>query len=637
MSKPNQTSITPKVRESVSTRLNKGAASGYQLSKWKYIVIIFTLLFLGLSAVPNLFQDYSVLLVENTQTSTIECAAQKYKDVLETEGISVAGVDCNQSSASIKLADESDLRRGKKVLHSRFGSSVNISKVSRNDQPQWLSRLGAEPIDLGLDLSGGVLVILKVDLNQAAFESMKSIKYEVDRYKREQRLRGLSVQVDPNNNLKIASNNQDGLRKVELFMTKQFSELLLSRQAANSLQYSLDNQSTTKFNQQVMQQTLSTMRQRIDEIGITEAVVQRQGENRIRIEIPGLKDPTLVEKYIGATASLKVFQPQSTSRLFFKDEAGQKVKVDPKPIFTGENIKDAQAGRDEMGIPLVNLRLDAVGGDKMLKHSSKNVGNQMITVLSEYISVPSGDTQRKDKIISIATIQSQLGNRFSITNLDSMQQAQELAMSIRAGSLAAPVSIVKKQTIDATLGKQNIISGFKALALGLGATLLFMALWYRKLGLVANISLLLNLVCLVGLLSLLPGAVLTLPGIAGLVLTIGMAVDTNVLIFERIKEERKKKIPANQILERGYGNAMSTIIDANLTTLFVAIILYGIGFGPVKGFAITLGLGTLTSLFCGVFVSRLLSEWFYLSFNKRKRSTPNQHQVAIKNPIEGVR
>ena len=620
----------------VSSKTVRPESGKYKLSKWKYIVIIFTLIFLGISAVPNLFQNYTTLLIDSPQPIMAECSAAEYKDVLEARSVSVKSVDCDKKFVSIRLSDETDYRRAKEILRSHLGREVTVSKVNQNDQPDWLTQLGAEPIELGLDLSGGVLVVLKVDLNQAAHESMNSIKYEIDRYKREQQLRGLSIQVDKNNGLKILSSKVASLNRIERFIAKQFPELILNHKSVQSLTFALDAQSSAKFNQQVMQQTLSTMRQRIDEIGITEAIVQRQGENRIRIEIPGLKDPTLVEKYIGATASLKVFQPHNSSRLSFKDELGQKIEVDPKPIFTGENIKDAQAGRDEMGIPLVNLRLDATGGEKMLKHSSKNVGNQMVTVLSEYVSEPSGTIQRTDRIISIATIQSQLGNRFSITNLDSMQQAQTLAMSIRAGSLAAPVSIVKKQTIDATLGKQNIINGFKALALGLGVTLLFMALWYRKLGLVANISLLLNLVCLVGLLSLLPGAVLTLPGIAGLVLTIGMAVDTNVLIFERIKEEKKKKIPDSLVLERGYNNAMSTIVDANLTTLFVAVILYGIGFGPVKGFAITLGLGTLTSLFCGVFVSRVLSEWFYLRANRSKDRLKNSNRLITQKQIEGV-
>jgi preprotein translocase subunit SecD len=265
----------------------------------------------------------------------------------------------------------------------------------------------------------------------------------------------------------------------------------------------------------------------------------------------------------------------------------------------------------------VNLTLDAAGGDKMFRFSSENVGEPIITVYSEYYKNAAGETVKSSEVINVATIQMALGSRFSITNMSSPQKAQELALLLRAGSLDAPVTITKEQTINATLGKTNIDNGLAALVLGIALTLAFMVIWYRRLGIIANCALLLNLVCLLGLMSLLPGAVLTLPGIAGLVLTVGMAVDTNVLIFERIREELKRGRSPLTAVDLGYKNALTTILDSNITTLLCALILFSIGYGPVKGFAITLGLGILTSMFTGLYVSKGLTQLFYRGFRKR--------------------
>jgi preprotein translocase subunit SecD len=289
------------------------------------------------------------------------------------------------------------------------------------------------------------------------------------------------------------------------------------------------------------------------------------------------------------------------------DENGRKLNLNSKVVFSGSNIKNARAGKDQMNMPLVNLTLDAIGGNKMSKFSKQNVGNTMVTVFSEFYRNAQDKMVKKSKIINVATIQQHLGSKFSITNMSSPQAAQELSLLLRAGSLTAPVTIVKQRTIEATLGINNINNGIKALSVGIGITLLFMVFWYRSLGVIANVALTLNLISLLGLMSLLPGAVLTLPGIAGLVLTVGMAVDTNVLIFERIKEELKRGHKALQAIEQGYKSAFSTILDANITTMITGIILYTIGNGPVKGFALILCLGILTSMFTGVFVSKGLT------------------------------
>jgi preprotein translocase subunit SecD len=380
-------------------------------------------------------------------------------------------------------------------------------------------------------------------------------------------------------------------------------------------------QQNSQFHQQIMAQAISTLRGRIEELGITEAVTQREGKNRIRVELPGVKDPELAKRIIGATASLDFYELAHNGTVgakSFKDQSGRRLRVAPKAIFSGSNIENADAGRDEMGMALVNLSLDSLGGKKMSAFSRDNIGNPMVTVFSEYHKNSVNELLKSSKVISVATIQSQLGNRFSITNMANPQAASDLALLLRAGSLDAPITIVQQRTIQASLGQENVNNGIMALVIGVAITLVFMGLWYRKLGMIANVSLVLNLVCLLGLMALLPNVVLTLPGIAGLVLTVGMAVDTNVLIFERIKEQRQLGRSNFLAIEAGYRQAFATVLDANITTMITALILLSIGYGPVKGFAMTLSLGILTSMFTGVFVSHVLTQMV-------------KPQIAVKN------
>ena len=330
-----------------------------------------------------------------------------------------------------------------------------------------------------------------------------------------------------------------------------------------------------------------------------------------------MQDPTEAKRIIGATASLGFYQLKEIGGKTFDMQSGGTIKLDPVPIFTGEHINNATIGRDDWGKPLVQLSLDGQGGDAMSAFSKANIGKPMATVYSQYSQNAKGETVKKSEVINVANIAQHLSSRFSITNMKSQQAAADLALLLRAGSLTAPVTIVHEQTIGPSLGQENITNGLAALMLGMGITLAFMAMWYRRLGLIANVALLLNLTSLVGLMSLLPGVVLTLPGIAGLVLTIGMAVDTNVIIFERIKEERRKGRSAYQAIQEGYKQAANTIFDANITTMITALILYGIGYGPVKGFAITLALGLITSVFTGVYVSKVLSQTVYLKMAKK--------------------
>ncbi len=581
--------------------------------KWQNIVIIFILLFMLVSALPNLYTDKMNIRLVNNNAQSEAIAPQDINALLANKNITVEGIKTSTSGTTITLKNKTDQHAIEKLLTKNYGDDYTVESSIRNDSPAWLTSLNGKPIKLGLDLSGGVLFVLDVDTERALSDRLKGIALDIKSIAIENRIR-LGKVSQPNNHSIIIDFSSAKQAANEQLLTKinsNYPELTEKKLAENKIVLSFSSQEQTKFRQEIMKQTLKTMRGRIEELGITEAVTQKQGKNRIRIELPGVHDPEEAKKIIGATASLDFYQLAENARaagiLQMSDKNGRKLKMNSQVIFSGANIKNARSGQDEMGMPLVNLTLDAVGGKKMSLFSKKNVGKPMVTVFSEFYRNTQDEMVKKSKVINVATIQQHLGSQFSITNMSSLQDAQELALLLRAGSLTAPVTIVKQRSIEATLGVDNIDNGIKALTIGITFTLLFMVFWYRALGVIANIALALNLVSLLGLMSLLPGAVLTLPGIAGLVLTVGMAVDTNVLIFERIKEELKRGRKVISAIELGYKSAFSTILDANITTMITGIILYSIGYGPVKGFAIILCLGILTSMFTGVFVSKALT------------------------------
>ncbi len=595
-------------------------------AKWQNIIILLTLVLLFISALPNLYSDKIKIELTPINATTPPVTLVQLNNVLGEHQLSVAEIRIAKENASILLHHKRDEISLMTLLSNELSNSYLINSVIENNTPNWLTALEAKPIKLGLDLSGGVLFVLDVDTEQALTERLKNISVDIKTIARENLIRGVNVtQRTTDNNVQIITVNLPNTSQEQQSRTL-FSEIkktypdLIQKQGDNNQKIlTYPPQQIIKFRQETMKQTLKTMRGRIEELGITEAVTLQQGKNNIRIELPGVHDPEEAKRIIGATASLDFYQLAENSNasgiIRMSDESGRKLTLNSKVVFSGSNIKNAKAGLDEMGMPLVNLTLDAIGGDKMSTFSRQNVGNIMVTVFSEFYKDADNKTIKKSDIINVATIQQHLGSQFSITNMSSQQAAQELSLLLRAGSLTAPVTIVKQRTIEATLGVNNIDNGVKALTVGIAFTLIFMALWYRSLGVVANIALALNLVSLLGLMSLLPGAVLTLPGIAGLVLTIGMAVDTNVIIFERIKEELKRGRKVLSAIESGYQSAFSTILDANITTMITGIILYSIGYGPVKGFALILCLGILTSMFTGVFVSKALTN-LTISANK---------------------
>ncbi|WP_340677257.1 protein translocase subunit SecD [Paraglaciecola sp.] len=587
---------------------------------WQILVIIVTVLILGLNAIPTLYGNHNALLISAVNSTQPLPSPQQLRNIMQQTNIPVKQIINGQADSKIVIeGDDEAMLSAQQQLKTTLGDDYQVRLGSQSAAPSWLQGLGMSPIKLGLDLSGGVLFVLEVDTKKADQERLNNVKDQALQLIHDQGLRGISVQVSGGDNttdidskieLQFISQQVVQVRTMVTELQQGLPGISYTKTSERSGTLTFSEQSINSFHQEIMAQALTTLRGRIAELGITEAVTQRQGKNRIRIELPGVKDPEQAKRIIGATASLDFYELAKSDTVGvknFSDESGRYLRVTPKPIFSGSNIGNANAGRDEMGMALVNLTLDGLGGKRMSAFSKANIGKSMVTVFSEYHKNSQDEMIKTSKVISVATIQQPLGNRFSITHLDSPQAAAELALLLRAGSLDAPITIVQQRTIQASLGKENVSNGMMALAIGLGITLVFMGLWYRKLGLIANASLVLNLVCLLGLMALLPNVVLTLPGIAGLVLTVGMAVDTNVLIFERIKEERLRGRSNFMAIESGYKEAFATILDANITTMITALILLSIGYGPVKGFAMTLSLGILTSMFTGVFVAHILT------------------------------
>lgn len=581
-------------------------------SAWKYIVLIVTIIVMLFSALPTFYGEDAAVQVGAKAGLTLTPIA--LRDKLQAEGVTVKRIDQKNGETLIVLDEDSQQTLVKTLVSSMVKEPKELTLSLASAAPSWLQNLGFQPIKLGLDLRGGVQFLLDVDVEPVYQTQAEALVDSLRQFIREQQIWGASVHLDQSSQLNVTLPDNDARAAVRQMMKQSYPNWQLSNADGAGLQIKLSQEEQTKLRNLTVQQNLQVMRSRIEELGITEALVQRQGEHRIRIELPGVQDPAAAKNVIGATASLAFFEVKesgSVNAMVLNDKSGKPIYVSRTPVLGGDHIVDARASLGEMGMAEVNINLDHVGGQKMSEFSRANIGKPMATSYSEYSRDEQGKAKQTQEIISVATIQSQLGDRFRITGAGTYQEAQQLALLLRAGSMTAPVTIVEERTIGPTLGAENIENGFAALGLGMGITLLFMALWYRRLGWVANIALISNMVILFGLLALIPGAVLTLPGIAGLVLTVGMAVDTNVLIFERIKDKLKEGRSFALAIDTGFDSAFSTIFDANFTTMITAVVLYSIGNGPIQGFALTLGLGLLTSMFTGIFASRALINLVY--------------------------
>ena len=504
---------------------------------------------------------------------------------------------------------QAEQQRAKQLLEQQGVDSAALTLEFHSNAPTWISQLGADPIKLGLDLRGGSQLLIGVDVDFVIDNQTKNLVDTLRTRFREASLRGASVMRTAQGALAVTLPDVDGqegwLTIIKESAGTRQDQWKLSR-SGNELKLVLSESERTLLVNNAVTQNLSILKKRINELGIVEASVQRQGQDGIRIELPGVHNPKQAKEVIGATASLAFYEAKADSRFFMADRNGQAVGLARKPVLSGEHIVDARANMGEMGQPQVNIVLDTLGGSKMNQFSRQHVGKPMATVFTEYKTNAEGRLRAKSEVINVATIQTALGNQFRITGIGSLPEAQELAMLLRAGALTAPLKILEERSIGPTLGLQNIEAGFTALAFGMAGMMLFMMAWYRKFGWVAITALIGNLLMQVGMLAVLPGAVLTLPGIAGLVLTVGMAVDTHVLIFERIKDRLREGGSLANAIDFGYRSAFRTIFDANITTLICAVVLYAIGSGPLQGFSITLILGLISSMVTGIWGTRAI-------------------------------
>lgn len=599
----------------MTNRTNRSPADAAlnRMSKWKYALMGLMLVTLLIQAIPTFYGDVPALGFHAKRGDAVSLSV--VQQALNDNDIPVLSLKDDAGAVVATFDNIDNQQRAKQLLASDLGGYVDITVQYQSAAPAWFSSFGAEPVKLGLDLRGGVQLLLYVDLDAVYNKHTDAMVLSLRKALREERVRGVTVRKASPTDITVSglSGRDDFLSAFLQPYTHQWTAKTDSGLTALSI---ADGEMLT-LTQAAMEQNISILRNRIGELGIVEASVQRQGRDHIRIELPGVHDPLQAKSVIGATASLAFHEATEAGSLSLADKSGRPVRLERQPVLTGDHIVDARNGTDEMGRPQVDIRLDGAGGDKMTRFSRGHIGKPMATVYTTYNLNEHGKLVAEDQVINVATIQSTLGNSFRITGIDSAGEASELAMLLRSGALTAPVQIVEERAIGPTLGAQNIKAGFSALALGMVGMALFMTVWYRRFGWVAIVGLVANLVMQVGLLVLLPGAVLTLPGIAGLVLTVGMAVDTNVLIFERIRDRLREGASLATSIDFGYRSAFVTIFDANITTLISALCLYGIGSGPLQGFATTLILGLISSMVCGIWGTRAIINPIWGRDNRR--------------------
>ena len=556
---------------------------------------------------------------------------QAVKNIARNEGILDENIEVNQKSLLIKTDSYEEQIKLKDELRRELGPDYVVALNLAYSTPDWLQNLNASPLKLGLDLRGGIYFLLEVDTDSLIETRLEANAEDFKRRLREESLKFRSIESDKESVTFLFATDED--KSDSLSFLRGFLTDFEIIEEFESFKIKFSREGITSIQDYAVQQNLTTLRNRVNELGVSEPVVQREGAKRISVQLPGIQDTAEAKKIIGKTANLE-FRLEANNRTLRSrkepfDFRGVSVDLEKNIIISGDKVADANVGYDESGFPQVNITLDGEGGAKMHRSTRNNVGRKMAVLFIERksaakeIVLPDGTLELiiepviTKRVISLATIQSALPNRFRITGLDSPNEASELALLLRAGALAAPMEFVEESTVGPSLGAENIRLGIQSLILGLFLVLVFMVVYYKIFGLFANIAVIFNLILITAIMSIL-SATLTLPGIAGIVLTVGMAVDANVLIFSRIREELKNNSRATDAIIAGYDRAFVTILDANITTLIVAVILYAIGTGPIKGFAITLSIGIVTSMFTSILGTRAMVSLIYQKNNVRR-------------------
>lgn len=600
---------------------------------WKNLLILFVLVFGGLYAAPNLYpDDYAVQLTGSRDVFQVDqVLLDKVTASLQREGVTVKSSELSKNAGLIRFPTGDDQLKAKDIISKTVGDDYIVALNLAPTTPSWLTAIGAGPMKLGLDLRGGVHFLLEVDLPKAVAQKLENYASEIKGRFREEKLRYRKMDSLDNGALAVKFTTAEYRDKSIELLRKEYQEFTVSGEDRDGDFYTIINlteQAVRDIETYAIKQNLTTLRNRVNELGVAEPLVQRQGRNRIVVQLPGIQDTAAAKRIIGKTATLefrleaKTAASSARTEVYeFRNDLVRKATLEKDIIIKGDNVANAQSSFDENGQPQVNITLDSKGGELMARTTKNAVQRRMAVLFVEdkertvYKNVGGeqvAETIRYQEkgIISLATIQSVLGNQFRITGLDGAGESSELALLLRAGALAAPIYFVEERTVGPSLGAQNIEMGVMSVQIGLALVLIFMILYYRVFGLLANIALAFNLMLLIAVMSML-SATLTLPGIAGIVLTVGMAVDANVLIFARIKEELANGLPPQSAINSGFGRAFTTILDANITTLLAAVILFAMGTGPVKGFAITLSVGILTSMFTAILVTRGLVNLTY--------------------------
>jgi preprotein translocase subunit SecD len=606
-----------------------------KFSIYQYLLIFFVLVLGFTYALPNLYPTQPSIQVAYTDSgrSADQILLNELEEILENNNINYQEIFLRENKIVIKFTSLDDQLDSKTLLQNSLLDKVIIALNLEPSTPDWLKDIGGKPVKLGLDLSGGVHFLLEVDIDTAQKARLELL---LDTYRKTFKEDRIAFSDSSIKDLSLIFKFDDrqsynkALAKYRLDSPglSGLQYIITERPATNTLLLEYSDIALREIRDYAVGQNLMTLRNRVNELGVSEPIVQRQGANRIVVQLPGVQDPTAAKKIIGKTANLE-FRLEANSRTSplrkeefpFKENEFMTASLEKAVVVSGDRVTNASTGFDENGFAQVNITLDMQGGRAMQKATSGNIGRKLAVLFVEQKSkselVINDDGQSiieqtsyiEKNIISLATIQAVLGTSFRITGVGTPQEASELALLLRAGALAAPMKFVEERTVGPSLGKENIELGMKSIMMGLALVIIFMTFYYRVFGLAANISLLINLVLITGIMSLL-GATLTLPGIAGIVLTVGMAVDANVLIFARIREELKEKDPQTAIRD-GFSRAFITIFDANVTTLIAALILYVIGTGPVKGFAITLSIGIVTSMFTAIMCTRAMVNIVY--------------------------
>lgn len=606
---------------------------------WKYILILVVIIAAFIYAMPNLYGEYPSVQMRGSGSAVVDDKTLAItNDALQKAGITYQDTLFQDQTLLFRFTSTDTQLKAKEIIQEALGDNYLVALNLSPATPSWLKSVGAVPMKLGLDLRGGVHFLLQVDVDTVMQQRIEGDLRGIGQSLRDARIRYSGISRKSDNQVIVQFRSQDALNDAYNFVNHRYNEFKWEKQNIGNgvpgndfvLQGNLSAPAVFQARQETLEQAMNTLRNRVNELGVSEAIVQQQGESRVSVDLPGIQDTAEAKNILGKTATLEfhMVDIEHDAALIAKEgnappdthlymNHDQPVLLKNQIVLRGSSIVSATSGFGEDGRPNVSVRLSGVGESLFTKVTAENIGKPMAVVYVEVKSTPRMENgkqvinyQTTRNIISVATIQSALGGNFQITGLNGQNEARNLALLLRAGALPAPVTIIEERQVGPSLGKQNIHMGVLSVEVGMGLVVIFMALYYGVLGLIADLALVMNLVLVVSILSLL-GATLTLPGIAGIVLTVALAVDANVLIFERIREEIRRGMGLQSSIHAGYERAFVTIFDANITTLIVTMILFSLGSGVIKGFAITLTIGVLTSMFTAITGTRAIVNFMY--------------------------